>query len=414
MSNWVLTLVWFFVLSPIAINVANLGGKPIDLNPSDLLIFLAPFFLLLNKGWCGFDLRRSQVKFFVAFTIVNILYGILVSFKTSVEHGGALVSIASAIRFYKPLVLIFVGMLWSNKLSLNTLFKTVSYAIVLMTFTFLISDIIWGNFPIPRWGDKFFNIDVYGFPNSPAAYYGYLLIFLFHGIFELKHKWLFIVSALLLTIITIMTLSRTALIIIVAVFLFSLIVKSSVGKFRRGLIALILFSITTLSLASVVQTYDLSPILFGAMGKKLAKVAEGNDALSGREKIWMDASVLISKKPVLGYGFEPFSNYNSRYETPHQQYLEIAFKTGILGFVLYFIPLIVGLCFMYYNSSFYGVAGTGVRLFVMGGFIMMIGSFTQPNFSYSVFANTFFLLFGIIINSKFIQVKKEGVVSESL
>ncbi|MBX3436200.1 MAG: O-antigen ligase family protein [Planctomycetaceae bacterium] len=156
--------------------------------------------------------------------------------------------------------------------------------------------------------------------------------------------------------------------------------------------------------------------------------------LSGRSTIWGETWDLFADRPLFGYGFEPYSE-RATFDTPHQQYLEVLYKCGLVGMALYACVLslaFVGLVRQWRASiplhgpgggrwfdrlslvsdeTNFGrvpiepVASVGqvntclpyapALLALFCG--VMIGNFSQSNLTYSLTGNCLFLLIGLTI-----------------
>jgi O-antigen ligase len=98
--------------------------------------------------------------------------------------------------------------------------------------------------------------------------------------------------------------------------------------------------------------------------------------------------------------FEPFARYSAIYDTAHQQYLEVLYKTGLLGLVLYLWVLlsgIMGLWHLIRNSSPGSPAAFLLRAALAAFAGTIVGCISQPNLTYSLTGNTLFLVLGLLL-----------------
>jgi O-antigen ligase len=155
-----------------------------------------------------------------------------------------------------------------------------------------------------------------------------------------------------------------------------------------------------ISLEHWTQEYEFVASLKERVETRLERTIHSDDALSGRDEIWVETLELGSARPFFGYCFEPFSNYTF-YSTPHQQYLEILFKTGGIGlavFLLFFgyaALLVVQLWRRFADDIVMGPATAAIAASLLA---VCIGNLTQPNFTYSVTGNFQFFILGLLLS----------------
>jgi O-antigen ligase len=135
------------------------------------------------------------------------------------------------------------------------------------------------------------------------------------------------------------------------------------------------------------------------VSRRINRTFSHEDPSSGRIAIAQETISLISEKPFLGYSFDSFSRYHDGHSTPHNQYLEVLFKAGLLGFFSYFFFVFVLLYFVVKNkhrSYFLNYNNIYIKSFLCVFFAISIGNLTQPNFSYSQTGNVLFAMLGFL------------------
>lgn len=135
--------------------------------------------------------------------------------------------------------------------------------------------------------------------------------------------------------------------------------------------------------------------------------------LTNRIYIWDDVMKLISKKPLFGYGLETSSiRLNKTISHPslhaHNQILEIFYKTGIIGAILFALILIESIKKIYKNND--NIISKFLSVTLFAWFIMML----TEAYAYEYFMYYFVICYNIdyiIKNSKnnHIYTEKKGV-----
>jgi len=258
-------------------------------------------------------------------------------------------------------------------------------------------------FPRCAWGQGLFGWETYGYPNAPMTFYGVMIPLLVAAADIEKRRTLRLIyrmATLVGIVLVIASLSRSSSIAMIVALSFYLFATG------RGLIPVgaavagALFAVAGVGLMKIETDIDAITFLQGAIERRLLQTFEGEDALSGRGDIWLLAVELSSKKPVFGYMFEPFSRFSAIYDTAHQQYLEVLYKTGIVGAALYLWVLVsgvLGLGHLVRNSQ----RGSPASYLLWASLSMllgvMVGNLSQPNLTYSLTGNTLFLMLGLLL-----------------
>lgn len=382
--NFVVLISIVLVLLPLSLPVGNIGDKPIDLTYSDLLLAISfIYFLFVGKFLASRNERKLLSISVFTFSFIVFLGGI-----GSILKEGDILPFLSSIRFAKHILFVFSAFLIYKlyRPSLDTLITYTGYVSLWLIVVLFLSDVFFNpQFPSSRWGGVFLGFETYGFPNSIAVFYSFYICFILILLFS-KKRMLIIPILLLILGIIFFTFSRsgwvTALIVLLPVMIYSSL-KSKRLIFIN--ISLLVFLVVCISFF-----FDkLFPIIEPWMYK--VDTITGKDiTVSGRDLIWNEAIKLIYDQPLFGYLFFPFSNYVSGYDTPHQQYLEILYKMGLVGFSFYFLYLFY-LYLVFAKAGWSGnllrkVVVTSVSLLTLG---IMITNFGQPNFSFSLLSNAY-------------------------
>ncbi len=115
-----------------------------------------------------------------------------------------------------------------------------------------------------------------------------------------------------------------------------------IGKFLKIVLLIFIMSITVLFISNVDNLIVSALDNFsGNNVKALAKLSLMNnmgDVTNGRGDLYDIAVQLIKENPLFGYGVGYFENSNDSY-FPHQFFLEIMCEFGIIGLILFFVPI---------------------------------------------------------------------------
>jgi O-antigen ligase len=396
---------FFIVISfllPISINFGDTGNKPIDIVFSDfLLLFFIYFILKIDKK----DLY-SPLSFFV---FINFFYAGILSFYFFIISGGNYISIISYLKLYKIFLFFFIGMSVASTPYLRTYFikniyKFSAFIVLIIFFSTLFDS----RFPMLRWGESFFDIETYGFPNSFTTFLSILIVLMLYRYLTQKDYRYLILYYLGLPIV-IFSLSRSSLIVLCcsSIFLFYFYTINKISQRIKLLFSFILIAIVFFCLLNQLSDdNEISKIVDVSYERLSRTLGQREDFSSGRTEMWGRTFELIFDKPVFGYCFQPFSSHNFGYDTPHNQYLELLYKTGIIGLILFsgFFLLIIKLI----NKMEYSLKYLYFSLLIG----LFIGSFTQPNFTFSLTGNFLFFLSGFfLIDAK--NEKYETIITES-
>jgi len=382
-KNISLWVICFIFLVPLAVNVGHWSGKPIDMVLSDIWLLL---FLCGGLASLLFTDRKVEWPGRLAFlAFLPIVYFFLVGLYGGMT-GGGLSNILSMMRFVKQFAFLIVG--WAlYKIYGHTLPSYFIRAGLAVLLVVVFSSVYYGDFPMGcgvegRWGGCLFSLDAYGFPNSAASYYVFLLGLLMCGASKFsKYRPHIIIGIPIVSVMIVLTLSRAAWVYLIWVAFFGwLFLIGSSKKFLALLLALCMLGV----MAFAFVHYEDTELGFNALGKIERNVSA--DPSSGRFVIWKESIELIKDKPLFGYGFSYFSNYVRGFGTPHNQYLEILFKAGVVGLLIYISCLVLLWSFIKKRRCDFGPGGADFLCWgVLGG--LVVNGLFQPIFSYSIVAN---------------------------
>ena len=386
------------LLSPVVFELAYFSEKPVALNLSDLFV---PFYLVVlhvNK------IRLPKILFFL-FSL-NLIFGMTWGLLGSLRDGSFL-NILSSVRFYKCFLYILVGAYFSKKIDPDGIYQILSYFAFGIVFILILSDCIFTpDFPGVRWGGNFLNFQSYGFPNSFAVFVSFLTIFFFNNYSWSHQRCLSYLAVGMIALISIFSLSRAAM--ATFVIYWSLVLLFGGLSFRVKLVVMITLPLIACVFLPILIEYSglADELLF-----KLHRTISSEDKTSGRYEIWLDTIHLIYEKLLFGYFFSPYSDF-SEFGTPHNQYLEIFYKSGMSGFLLYFSSLIilVVLTFIKIKKTFYF---NRYKRFVLMLLTLLIINMVQPNFSFSTLANFIFFLIGYFFNFAKARISKTNSTAQN-
>lgn len=392
LKNIFLYLTCLAFLTPVAVNLGYWDGKPIDVVLSD--IWLVFFFCGVFLGFIFNSIKVVKPNAMVFLVFLPVFYYILMGTYGGVT-GGGLSNLLSMVRFIKQFIFLIAGWLLYGiyERVLPACFIKICLMFFLVTF---VSSFYYGDFPMGcgaegRWGGCIFSLDVYGFPNSAASYFVLLLGMLMYCASIFQRYRGFIVAAMpVIFVMIFLTLSRAAWVYLAWVSFFGwLFLVDRSKKIRFLVIGACLLGLA----AFLFSLYENTELGFNALGKIERNIS--SDPSSGRFAIWSQSIALIKERPFLGYGFSYFSNYVQGYDTPHNQYLEILFKAGIVGLFGYALFLMLMWHLVKRRKNSLGPGGAAfLGCGVLGGLIFN-GMF-QPIFSYSVVANLFMAVLGYL------------------
>lgn len=403
-DSFICTVWLFFLVFPVSFELISVGSKPIDLVFSD--IYPVIFFTLLFV----FNIKvRSRSVWYIPF--FAMFYYLSISIVGSLIEQGALSNIFSSIRFSKQLLLIPCGAAFFALYGWKGL-KGYPYVVIAIFVIIILSDFFSGSFPRGcgyegRWGGCIGGTEVYGFPNSSSSYFALLtLSLLVYLDKQISIRYLALLGLGVGVILSVLSLSRASwLFLFCGFFLFFLYQVKLIYKLLFGAVISIIIVIFHESLLSLINGLTI----FDGVTGKVSYYADGAEISSGRVGIWQESLALIAKSPIFGYGFEYFSNYVDGYDTPHQQYLELLFKSGLIGLSIYLIVI-----FLFWQSvKSITINSRSSKIYFITIFCcllpLLINGLFQPILSYSLVGNLFMFALGISLEAnKQLKLSSQG------
>ena len=384
------------ILVPISLHLGTFSGKPVDLVYSDFLITIGVIYFLVVSAR-GIQVNRTEKELLRLSSLVFIFFVVL-ALAHILFRSGSISWLVSSFKFSKNFLAVYLAFYYFNasKIDLTEFLKiSARVASVIVLIIFLSQVVFSGNFPSPRWGGYFLGLDVYGFPNSPAVYYVLLFSLVFSGLTnsdKSSSKLFYGITLLIVTMIIFFTLSRAA---ILTLFFFLLLILLGSAAIRVKVFILVVVSI--LLVGSLIYM-DVLLNLLDTLILKFSRTLGGDQALSGRGSIWKSAIDLIYQKPLFGYGFESFSTYYIGHDTTHQQYLEVMYKAGLLGFCVYIffyfrlylhVKILSRIALSKVEQNF---SNTVLIAFVS----ILISNLSQPTLNYSIAGNALVFYLAIL------------------
>ncbi len=385
-------------LIPIALAVSPDSDKPIELVVSDLLFFALGLTGLNYLAVC--DAKWNKV--FVA-SVVAIVVLLFEGGAGVISSHGSFTSLLSAVRLSKPLLLVFAGLFIFRNTSLDVMssnFRSAAQSVMAITFA---SDLLLNSsFPAGRWGGNFLGLPTFGFPNSSVFFLVVLIIIAYPSNVKLFWERVFGNAVCSLGVLwVVMSLSRNGVLSLIVT---ALIVFATYLIKDKRLVVNVLWALAAISVPLSYFAYfaDLGSLLpTEGLLLKIERTLEYEDPTSGRLGLWDFTANLILEKPIFGYLFEPFSHYNHEYATPHSQYLELLYKGGLVGAIVFFAPFWFMFSAANHSRTLCGGSNDFPYKFLIILGVASISSVFQPNFSYSPFANLIcFMAGGMAANSK--------------
>ena len=364
---------------PISIIGGSSGDSRIAIVPSDLLMVAIAFTYTFSHN--SFSRKETLIPMQIIFVICAFTLAAFTALKN-----GNILPLYSFIKFCKIFMAFFAGYALCRWYGRDSVLSSLADAAAVYIVLGIVSQFLYHQDFRPRFGENFFEFPIYGFPNSPSSYLVFLLCVALIKVRTVAEKWGLLICA---SIIAIGSLSRSALVLMVlAIIAFSF---ESPKKFITSIFVMI-SGVATLFLFDLQKNQIITSIIRGTLNRYDGAQAKG-DLSNGRLNIFSDTLDLISQRPVFGFKFESFSMFGS-HGTPHNQYLEVMFKLGIVGFIFYMIIIVVGLLRVVQNANPMPANVSKYPIYIMMG-LVMLGNLAQPNLSYSVTGNLVFLLFGV-------------------
>ncbi|MEZ6052139.1 MAG: O-antigen ligase family protein [Planctomycetaceae bacterium] len=388
---------------PLAWEALQINGRPVDVVASDLLIMLI---LLVPMGGslripAGVSLKRLATVRVAA--VVFMLYALGLAF--TVYGGTADMSrIVSASKLTKPIFFVLLGTYIARTVPPLIALKRVGTAFALIVFATIGSAVLSPGFPRTAFGANLFGTRLYGYPNSAMSFYAVMLPLLIASADTKSRgmrRWFYYGAIGFTALIVVSSLSRSSTLVMVFGGLTYLFIT---GRGHVPIVCSSFVAVGVVASAGLLFNLDIQNEavlqLKENVEKRYSQTVGAEDPLSGRAGIWADTLGLAADRPIFGYAFESY-HHHSTFDTPHQQYLEILYKTGGLGLVLYFWLLFSALGGVRHLSQHVAVRSDGwyfLKALFASFAAAMVGNLSQPNLTYSITGNCLFLMVGLMLN----------------
>ena len=389
MKRIVTYLLVFLLLLPISFSFLSNSIRGLYIAPSDLIIFA-----LLALPWI-IQTRTisSGSRRIITISIYAFIIFCLIGAAGALINSDTITNVLSAVNFSKFFLMIPVGYVCTAYLGAKRLFSAITIAIVLFPIVLVVSDALFNRgWPKPRWGEYVFGFQVHGHPNLSTLF----LVFLFTGLLSYylhkKDKQLIVLIPLVLfAMFPSLSLSRNAVLSqILAIGLCVILTRRT----NIRAIAIIVGSCCALVFFVIVYMEPIANSLVFRYETTLRQI----DTFSHRKELWLVAIELFQEKPVFGHMFVSFSTHSWAGST-HQQYLEVLYKTGLIGFIVYFnviaqlLKVLLGLNRRHRSPS----TSWLIVWMITAWFTIMFSNLFQPNFTYSITSNAFLFMIGMLL-----------------
>ena len=364
-------------------------SKPMNLVLSDITgVFMVILLAILSANKTTLWALISRQRVVIGAVVACSLYFLGIAFYTS-RAAHEIVPLLSSLQYIKTFVWLIAGLLAARFLDCNEMKQSILWCAGITLMVLLFSDIFFSaSFPRPRWGSTMFGFDILGFPNMAATFYAMCgLSILYLARHNVGTGLLFFYAFLLV----VMTVSRSSMISM-------MVGVVAISLFRRNYAFPAFLIITFLAILLAARYGHFGGLAFL---KEKAGRMEGGDLVAGRFGIWIAAWEGVKASPMFGHGFQPFSDMHVQsyadiiFSTPHQQYLELLYKSGAIGLALYGFILYAMLypIIRYKGLTKDGIAGKDLQSTVLAWAVtLMVGNCSQPNFTYPCTVHLFFFL----------------------
>ncbi|MGD9856179.1 MAG: O-antigen ligase family protein, partial [Planctomycetaceae bacterium] len=377
---------------------------------------------------------------------------------------GDVVRVLSAARFVKPILYVWIGSWLATAASPGEMLRRIGWSFAGTALVWGVSTVGGTDFPETAWGCHWLGLPVLGFPNTAMTFAAAMLPLLLAVTESAGRRFSRSVAALAVAVafvLVVCSLSRCAAVVMVSgVTVYFLLTG---GRWAP-------IGLASVAVLSVGTGYSLLVLQSEAIGERHPTLQEraahrfvhpvnpDSGALAGRSAIWNETWELIASRPLWGYRFDPYSR-RAAFDTPHQQYLEVLYKTGFAGLAMYAGLLGIGLVGLTRLGGIVGDLGVsdcagihagvvrpagwgasagrlrGLRRFLRPdqpigdaqrlmaatcGLLcgVLIGNLSQANLTFSLTGNFVFLLLGLVVHPRFVEFlaadksSAEGVISE--
>lgn len=171
----------------------------------------------------------------------------------------------------------------------------------------------------------------WGIWNLIAVSLAILIPLLFYGVYKNRYPWLYFGAATLAYVMSVLTMSRNALIFASLAYAVCIVISSFVGKHKKQ------FRIITVSGIALVLIFAV--VFFDKIYVLLADYFERGFSDNGRFVLWQGAFESFLENPVFGSGFHGLNidtvQFSFLPKMAHQTVLQLLGATGIFGLLSY-------------------------------------------------------------------------------
>lgn len=206
-----------------------------------------------------------------------------------------------------------------------------------------------------------------------------------------KQKHIFMLACIICILGVFLTGKRTmSLVALLTPIFISVLSKERTGK--KMMYELIIIGVVVGAYFFMILNADklVNTRALGRIAESLVALRTGDDFSNGRNELYSSAIDAFLQHPILGIGIDNFTEYTGHHTAVHNSYLQILCEQGIVGGMLFIVPLIAGL--VKSLKTFRANLKTDKRA------VVCLGMFFQIYFVlYSFTGNTTSDLFGYII-----------------
>lgn len=195
----------------------------------------------------------------------------------------------------------------------------------------------------------------YAYMSLPGVLWAYSVI-IFPKLYIGNRIYGFLLSSFVflgnLYIIFFQTMTRGAIISVLAGMFLILLIKAPI-KLRSVLfITIIILGTLLIVNIDLILEHILGISMDTSIGalNKLSRMAEGGDISNGRDELYNYAISLFKNKPALGWGIGYYENIYNIYS--HQFFLQMLCEFGILGSIIFVIPLLKNLRLLFFCKRY--------------------------------------------------------------
>ena len=218
---------------------------------------------------------------------------------------------------------------------------------------------------------------ILGFKSGHIMYQMVLLFSaaMYAVLFEKKKWMIFRISVVLVFVSSMLANNRTATVVLIPMIIF--------GFFPRILEFTKVFNIAVYGVLGVL--INLLFVVFrmqNLFSWLIVGILHRSINLTSRTVVWDKAFKAIAEHPVIGHGYQDFQ-YNPIIYTTHNEALEVLFKTGIIGLIIFLAAFVIVSVRLFKNRKLEAAQWISVFL---GGFFLM---FVVEQYAFAIF---FYLL----------------------